>query len=174
MELTTKEAIETYNVLSQLNDQKGLPLKFEYGVVKLVNRLEKAVKPMQVLSEKKIEGQTEYNEERVKLLKLVADKDENGNPISKATANGEEYQITDRALFINKLAKLDKKHADTLKALADRQEALKELLDSLVEDFEPYIIHVKNLPVKDGMSMITPIQMKHLMPFLDGDIDDLD
>jgi len=168
--MKNQTAIDTYNVLSQLNSERGMPLKFEYAVVKIIQRLEAVVKGIQAVSSKKIDGQEEYDQERIKLLISASSKDEKGNPI---ILNGSNYKIEDQADFNKKIEKLNKKHEALLDAVKARNEEIEELLDSDAEDFEPYMVNVKYLPVKDGSCRLSIAQLKHMMPFLEGDIEDI-
>jgi len=172
--MKNKTAIETFNVLSQLNEEKGMPIKFEYGVVKLLARLEKVVKCIQDVSTKKIDGQEEYDTERVKLLENAASKAKDGTPILIQDGLGNSsYKIEDSAAMAQELKKLQEKHKDVLSAVTSRNVEIEELLDSEVEDFEPYMINIKYLPVKEGLSQLSVLQLKYMMPFLEGDIDDI-
>lgn len=71
MEMKIKDAIMHYNVLTQrpsITDQT-LPSKLSYAIGRNVKKLEEEVRS--------------YNEERGKICKRLAEKDEEGNPIAK-------------------------------------------------------------------------------------------
>lgn len=79
MEMKIKDAIMHYNVLAQrpsITDQT-LPSKLSYAIGRNVKKLEEEVRS--------------YNEEREKICKRLAEKDEEGNPITK---NG-KYDISE-------------------------------------------------------------------------------
>lgn len=71
MEMKIKDAIMHYNALTQrpsIVDQ-ALPSKLSYAIGRNVKKLEEEVRS--------------YNEEREKICKRLAEKDEEGNPITK-------------------------------------------------------------------------------------------
>jgi hypothetical protein len=171
--MDNKTAIETFNVVQQLDHEKGMPIKFEYGLCRIRTRLEAVVKTLQDLQAKKLDGQEDYEKERLEILEKHAKKDEDGKAITKPIAQGVEYAVEDKPKLGKAMAKLEKKFEDTLAALKQRREDFAELLDADVEDFEPYKINVKYIPVKDGLCTLSVEQLRYLMPFLDGDIEDL-
>ena len=167
-------AIETFNILSQVNSEKGYPVKFEYGLARLLNKLEPVVKSLNAVQTAKIDGQEAYDTGRQALLTKHAKKDEEGNPTIRPSAQGTEYVIEDYSKFNAQMEKLKTKHADVLVAIESRQDEIKELLEKDVEDFEPYKIKIKTLPLTEkGECRLTVLQLRYLIPFLDGDINDL-
>jgi hypothetical protein len=171
--MDNREAIETFNVISQLDGERGMPIKFEYGLARLRNNLKSVVTTLQELQSAKIDGQDEYQEARAALLKSHAVKDEEGVPKTKPAPNGVEYVIGDQVSFKAALADLNKEHQLTIDAIDFRAQEFDELLKAEA-DFEPYLINCKYLPTdKDGASKLTVVQLRHIMPFLIGDIEDL-
>lgn len=171
--MKNSEAVKTFHVLSQLNDVKGLPIKFAYGLVKLLSCLEKVNKMLHTAKNAHIQGQAAYDTERTALLVKSSDKDDVGKPIIIDNGRGGwNYKIDDMTTFEGKLKKLNEEHEEFLDALTFRNTEIEELLDTEVKDLDPYRINVVYLPVdKDGCSRITPSQLTHLLPFLDGGIE---
>jgi hypothetical protein len=172
--MNNQQAIETFNILSQVNNEKGYPVKFMYGLARLINKLEPIVKSLNAVQSAPIEGQQEYNDQKQKVLQKHAKKDEGGKAKIMQTPSGQEYMIEDMAAFNKRMELLDKEYADTLTAVKKRVEEYKELLEKDVEDFEPYMIKIKTLPLTDeGDCKLSVLQLRYLIPFLDGDINDL-
>lgn len=173
--LTNAEAIQTSTVLLPLNNERGMSLKFEYGIVKILGRLEGPVDKINAMQDKLLEGQEEYIKARDKLLRASATKDENGKPITQQIGTRISYDIADMPAHEKKMKKLDEKHPDYIKLREVRDEEVKEFLAAEVDDFEPWEIKAECLPVdKEGNCRLTIIQLKYLMPFITGDIDKLD
>ena len=118
--MKNSEAINTFNVLSQLNDEKGLPIKFSYGLVKLLGRLKKVTEVLQAVQNKQLEGQAEYDTERTKLLIDSSDKDKAGSPIIVDNNRGSNYKITNMVKFNKQIEKLNKKYKELLDAIKIR------------------------------------------------------
>jgi hypothetical protein len=172
--MNNKKAIETFNILSQLDNEKNLPIKFDYGLAKIITSLEPIVKDLQKLTNKKVEGQKEYETEKNHIFEEMAEKDENGKPKHKQVKNGIEYKIKDLVALNTKLNELADKYSDTVNNMRERIQDYNNLLDQEIEDFKPYKINIKYLPVtEEGKCQISPLQIRYLFPFLEGDINDI-
>lgn len=173
--MDNKTIMETFTVLNQLEHEKGFPIKFEYGLVRNITRLKVVVEAFQKLQTLKVRGQEEFEEARVELLVWEAKKDDNGKPVTRRTPNGQtEYVMENHEVFDAKFTVLKEKFSSTIALMEKRNNELTTLLDEDVDDFQPYMINVKNIPVdKDGMCKLSILQLRFLMPFLDGDIEDL-
>lgn len=172
--MKNREIVETYNVLNGLIEEKGFSLKFQYNLARMLKNLKNVVDSLQQIQLKPVEGQEEYAEARQKLLEKHSRKNENGRAQMVQTANGVEYDIEDPAAFEAKMTAFRKKHKDVIASIEARNVEFLELYESECEDFIEYRTDVKHLPVRDGELQLTTKQLQVLLPFLDGDIDDLD
>ena len=129
--------IETYTVLSQLESAKGLPFKFTYALARLRDRMERVVIFLEKLRVHAVPGQIEYFAERTKTLIALAEKDQDGNPVTKVGPNGNEYVVEDRIQLKEALTELAEKHTKTIDAIKEKEHSFAELLEEEVEDFEP-------------------------------------
>jgi hypothetical protein len=174
--MDNRTVLETYQILRGMEQERGLPLKFEYGIGRNINTLEPIVKSLEAIRDKKAEGQKDYENLRRELLLRFAEKDDNGQPVIKDLGNGvQEYQLGDNmSIFKAESAELDKKFAETLAESNERAEEFVRLLDSPAEEFNIYKIKMAYLPIDvNGLCSLSIQQIRYLMPFLDGDIDDL-
>jgi len=171
--MKNQEILNTYNTLAPLGDQKGMPVKFEYGLARILDRLEEATNPLQKLQETPVEGQEEYVKARNQLLEGHAQKDENDQPQHRTIGGQTEYVIKDLPALRRAQAELDEDYSGVLADMTERREEVSEFLREECVDFEPYIIQITNLPIKEGQLGITVAQLRVLLPFLEGDIDDL-
>jgi hypothetical protein len=171
--MDNKTAIDSYNVFSQMENEKDFPIKFEYGLGRNIAALESVVKTIDKIRSKKIEGQEKFEAAKTTLLEAYSKKDEKNQPIRKQTQNGTEYIIDNQVEFNKKLLDLREEHKDTLDKIAKRIEEFGEVLDQ-ESDFKPFMINMKYLPVDaEGKSQLSVKQVRYLIPFLDGDINDL-
>jgi hypothetical protein len=174
IEMDNRNAIESFNIFKGIENEKNFPLKFEYGLGRLINGLEPIVKALDKLRTKKIEGQQEYEDAKQALIKETADKNDAGRPIQKQGPSGMEYVVSDFAALDAGLEALKEKHAEAIASIEKRVEEFSNLLEEDVEDFKPYKINVKYLPVdSDGNCKLSVIQLRFLIPFLNGEIDDI-
>lgn len=172
--MNNRRVLETFNVLRQIDNERNLPIKFDYGLGKIITELEPIVNNLQKVSEKKIEGQEEYEKDRNHIYSELADKDVDGLPIRRQVQNGFEYEIKDWITLDAKVKELKKKNIDVVEAMEARVIEYTDLLNQELEGFKPYLINIKNLPVdKEGKSQLSALQIRYLVPFLEGDIDDL-
>jgi len=170
--MKNSELIETYTVLSQLESAKDLPFKFTYALARLRDRMERVVVFLEKLRVTTVPGQIEYFAERTKTLIALAEKDQDGNPVTKVGPNGNEYVVEDRVQLQEALAELAEKHAKAIDAMKEKEHNFAELLEEEVEDFVPYCFDVAYLPVDTkGNTVLTAEQLRYLIPFIAGDID---
>jgi hypothetical protein len=171
--MDNKTIIETFNILSQLDGERGMPVKFEYALCKIRSCLEPTVKALQTIQTAPIDGQAEYDEAKLAILTKMAEKDENGQPITQQTPSGMEYAIRNRVELAERISELNDEYSVLIKELKARQLDMESLLEMEDNEFNPYLVHVRYLPVKDGLCTLTVQQLRYLMPFLDGDIEEL-
>jgi predicted phage tail protein len=166
-------ALGTLAVLRQLENQGGMNIKFEYALVMNINRLSKINDVLQQLISRPIDGQELWEKVRKQIAEDYSEKDKNGNPVTQPSASGgTEYVIEDMDAFQTQLDKAKEKYQDILETVENRSREVKKMLDSEA-DFEPYTVHVKYLPMNKGETTLTVAQLRAIMPFLEGDINEL-
>jgi hypothetical protein len=171
--LNNKNVIESLNIFKGIETEKGLPLKFAYALGRNINALEPVVKALDKVRMAKIEGQQEYEDARKIVIELHAIKDDAGVLIQKPSPQGPEYDFLDRAALNVALEDVNKDHADAVAAIKNRVDEFTELLDDDV-DYVPFKINIKYIPVDDaGNCKLSVMQLRYLIPFLDGEIDDI-
>jgi hypothetical protein len=173
--MDNKTVIESLNIFKGIENEKGLPLKFAYALGRNINSLEPIVKALDKARTAKIDGQQEYEDARKKVIEHHASRDiKTGQPIQRPGPNGPEYEFEDHAMLNADLKEMNEDHADAVAAIQSRVDEFTELLEQEVEDFKPYKINIKYIPVDaDGNCKLSVMQLRYLMPFLDGEIDDI-
>lgn len=138
--------------LNAVGNLKGV--KFAYAVAKnkvLVDReleiLQTAINPNEKFKK--------YEEERIKLCEVFAEKDEKDKP----KMENNEYIITDRVKFDKELDKLQK---ELSAVVAERDAQVKEFNELLNKesDFKPFMIEYEDVPTditSDSMSLIVDL-----------------
>lgn len=148
--MDNRTAIETYNVLGQLDGERGFPIKFEYGLAKILARFEPIIVALQKTQAKKIDGQEAYEAAKTTILEEVSEKDDNGKPITTRVGQGMEYSIKDWDVLNKRMAGLAEEHAEVIAALKVRAEDFEALLDEDCKELDPYKIQIKHLPITKG------------------------
>jgi hypothetical protein len=170
--MKNRTVIETYQVLAPLDDQKGLPIKFEYAMAKILTALDNEVKALNKVEISPVEGQEEFETAKKEVLNTFLTLDEKGQPKTQETVRGLEYVIENKVAFEKEMDLVTVEFEATIELMNLRAAAFQGLLDE-ESAFEPYLINVNSLPVdKEGASMITVRQMRYLEPFLTGEFDD--
>jgi hypothetical protein len=173
--MDNKTAIESLNIFKQIENEKGLPLKFAYALGRIINGLDPIVKALDKVRMAEIDGQKEYEDARKAVIELNSKKDDAGKPIQKMGPQGAEFDIIDMDLLKKQLGDVVEEHADAVAAIKRRVDEFTELLDQELEDYKPFKINIKYLPADDtGSSKLSVMQIRYLIPFLDGDIEDIE
>jgi hypothetical protein len=171
--MINKTAIESFNIFKGIENEKGLPLKFAYALGRILNGLEPIVKGLDKVRMAEIDGQKEYEDARKAVIELNSKKDDAGKPIQKMGPQGAEFDIIDMDLLKKQLEDVVEEHADAVAAIKGRVEEFTALLEEEL-DYKPYKINIKYLPVDDaGNCKLSVMQIRFLIPFLDGEIDDI-
>jgi uncharacterized coiled-coil DUF342 family protein len=167
--------LNTLAVLRQLDSIAGMSLKFTYACVRNITAMEKIEKTLQKLEAVKLPGQVAMEEAKRLILEEYAKKDDAGKSITTVNAfNQPEYDIADWEAFEARMDEFKEEYADLLEQLDQRHEDMVTLMKEEVEDFEPYLVDMKYLPLDDkGNCRLSPVQLRHVLPFLSGDLDDL-
>lgn len=172
--MDNKTVIETFNVLAQLDNQQGMPIKFTYALCRIHNNMKPIVKILQTVKNERLNGQNDYDKDKTKLLVKLAEKDDHGRPVTKQTPNGIEYVIEDHSTLHAELEVLNEDYKDLFEAIDKKQSDFEELMEIDAVGFSPYLFDVKYLPTNpNGTSRLTPQQLRCLLPFLEGDIENL-
>jgi hypothetical protein len=172
--MDNKTAIESFNIFKGIENEKGLPLKFAYALGRIINGLEPIVKGLDKVRMAEIDGQKEYEDAKKAVIESHAVKDEHGRPIQKPGPQGAEYSISDYPALNADMVTVNDDHADAIVAIKNRVEEFTELLEQDLEGYKPYKINVKYIPVDDsGNCKLSVVQLRFLIPFLDGEIDDI-
>ncbi len=172
--MDNKTLLATLGVLRQLEGINGMPLKFTYAIVRNINAIDTIEQVLQKMQQTEVPGQPKMNEAKLVLLQEYAKKDENGKPITKANQFGQsEYDIEDWAAFEARMDTFKEEYKDVFEAMDQRQKDMQDLMEEEADNFEPYVVNVKYLPMEDGNCRLSVTQLRMLMPFLDGDIDEL-
>ena len=167
--------LNTLAVFRQLESINGMSLKFTYACVKNVTAMEKVEKTLQKLEAVKLPGQVAMEEAKRVILEEYAKKDDTGKSITIVNAfNQPEYDIADWDAFQARMDEFKEEYSDLLEQIDQRHEDMIELMTEEVEDFEPYLVDVQYLPIDDkGGCRLSPVQLRHVLPFLSGDLNDL-
>jgi hypothetical protein len=172
--MINKTAIESLNIFKGIENEKGMPLKFEYGLGRVINGLEPIVKALDKIRVKKIEGQQEYEDAKRIVIEIHAIKDDAGVLIQKPGPQGPEYDFLDRPALNLALRGVNELHLDAIAAISARVEEFTDLLEQEMDGPDLYKINIKYLPVDDaGNCKLSIMQIRYLIPFLDGDIEDI-
>jgi hypothetical protein len=172
--MDNKTAIESFNIFKQIENEKGLPLKFAYALGRIINGLEPIVKGLDKVRMAPIDGQQEYEDAKKVAIEKHTNKDSNGRPIQIPGPQGQEYSIPDYPALNADIEVVNNDHADAITAIKGRVKEFTELLEEELKDYKPYKINIKYLPVDDaGNCKLSVMQIRFLIPFLDGEIDDI-
>jgi hypothetical protein len=152
--MNNKQLWETYQVLTELESTKGMPLKFQYGLARLLEKIKGVIDALTKVRDSQVEGEEEYTQEKQEILHANSNLDERGQPKTKTNGQQVEYDIKDMKKLEKQIAALNKKNEKTLEKMLDRQKQFIKLLEDDA-DLEKWEISVENLPVKDGASMLT-------------------
>lgn len=154
--LVTKTRNEFFNLharFAQLGNLKGA--KFAYAISRIANAIESEKKRVQELG-KRPEAFVEFDKEREELCKLMADKDEKGNP---KIENG-VYVFSDMTEFDKAADELKAKHKE---AIAEYDEQIAEVNKFLEEPLEMNFYDIAMAWIPED---ITVEQMGIIEPFL--------
>jgi hypothetical protein len=172
--MDNQTALNTLAVLRQLENEKGMHIKFEYALVKNIDALKSIQDVFQKIATRPVEGQEDWEIARKEVVMDWVERDEEDNPITQPNSQGgTEYVMENMEAFTRAMEAAEDKHRAVLDAIDSRNQNLAELLEEEAA-FVPYLVHVRYLPNKNGESSLTIAQLRTLMPFLEGDIDELE
>ena len=172
--MDNKTLLATLGVLRQLEGINGMPLKFTYAIVRNINAIDTIEQVLQKMQQTEVPGQSDMSAAKLVLLQEYAKKDESGKPVAKPNQFGQsEYDIEDWAAFEKRMDSFKEDYAEVFRLMDQRQQDMQDLMEEEADSFEPYVVNVKYLPMEDGNCRLSVTQLRMLMPFLDGDIDEL-
>ncbi len=157
--MKNKEIIKISDVLSsyttQLKELQGA--KFTYGLIKNMERLDKAVR--EIIAKRIVDPEFEaYDKLRIAVCEKFADRDDTGQPKKKYyDRNNYDYVIeTSRPEFDNAMESLKKEHAELLERQDANQKAFNVFLDEecKLEFHKIDLEHVPNDITLELMSVI--------------------
>lgn len=161
MQKVTKKRQEFINIFSKYGILDSLSgVKVSYAIAKNKQILEREAKAVEDTSKMRPNFK-KFNDEKLELLKEMADKDDTGNPISVARGINAEFQVKERREEFNAaLAELEETHKEAIK---ERDAQLEELEDFLNEEISLELHGIELDQIKEN---ITVEQMNILADFL--------
>ena len=178
MELTFKNCIQMQQGLAQVKQPKFSDIKdfdnkmdylfhqdFTFAVAKNKRKLANVIEDLQSIIEPTKEFK-KYSEEREKILRKFALKNEDGEPKKEVTYGKERYiipGIDENKMFIKDIGKLEKEFEDAIKNRDDQfLKYNKKLKDN--SEFNPVMVSEKNIPnglditAMDGVLFMTDFE----------------
>lgn len=142
------EVLKLWNGIRNIDNRKST--KFSYVIMRNKNKLKETVDTLQILQIQKVEGQKEFEEERVELCRQFARKDERGRPIQVVVpgTNLKSFDIDDLDGFNEKMDEilLTERHQKYRENLRQRQVEFNELLLKDAGHFDFVKIPIEDLP----------------------------
>jgi hypothetical protein len=161
--MTNQELIDMWEIMGAV---RHLPCTAKFGYKLAVNRklIEPHVDSLNELGNAAPEY-IQYEEARVELARVYADRTEDDQPKTIQNVEGVHYLIQDREDEWNEaLAALREEHADAIEARKAQKDEVADLLKSDAEDFQFTVIQLDEFP--DG---ITSAHIECLMPLVAGE-----
>lgn len=148
MKAKKSDILTLYSVLEQLSNGTH-QIKFSYFIAKNKKKLKDEVELLKELAIPP-ENYQEYDQKRANLAKEMADRDNNGNPITSENT----YVITEkREAFDTAVNALKDKYEDAIKEFDEKYGQYKEILKEEVT-FDGHAIKVDDLPEKIEPALI--------------------
>lgn len=156
-----RDLFEIYRVLEQLKDIEA-GFKFSYGVAKNLSIIRSEIEIFTELAKKRPDQFEDYEQQRIELCKLYADKDGDGNPITIKRGQISDFMITKNLPeFEEKVMELRNEFTDMHLQIEKHEKELNEMLDSEF-DGKVYLINIDDFPEKG----IKPAFMEILFPIM--------
>lgn len=156
--MKNKDVLRLWAGLNKLSNKNNT--KFSFVIFRNKKKLKDVVEALKTVQLLKVDGQDEFERERIELCKKYANLDAKGDPIrvKVPNTNMESYQIDNIDEFNGEIEKLLDRHSDYKERLRIKKEEINQLLEQEVQDLDLIKLSLEDLPTDLSESEIEMIE----------------